>query len=131
GWGGRTVSVEGFRQVGDLAPNGPRGEAFRRRIGVECKHQRDISLWQLWAGGKLLEWWDKLLVESENAGVWPLLIVRENRQPITAFSSIDLTYPEQLAHMVRMPWLGMVAFPLAEMLRCDPDAFLSMVNLER
>src|SRR3990172_2537168 len=57
GWAGR---AKGFGQVGDLAPNGPIGERFRRLYAVECKHQRDISLWQLWTGGELIEWWGEL-----------------------------------------------------------------------
>lgn len=125
GWAGR---AGGFRQVGDLAPNGPIGERFRRLFAVECKHQRDISLWQLWTGGKLIGWWDKLSKEAEAAGVWPLLVVRENGRPITVIATErihELGGTGPIVSRMDAWWCGMFAFPLDELLQCDPECFLS------
>jgi len=77
-------SARGANQVGDLAANGPMGEAFRKVFAVECKHHREIDLWDAWTiqdGGKWLRWWGKLLDEAVIAGLEPMLIMRANRKP--------------------------------------------------
>lgn len=71
-----------FRQVGDLAPNGPAGERFRQKFAVECKHRREIDLYGVWTRkDALVEWWEKLLGECKRAKVAPMLIFRSNRCP--------------------------------------------------
>lgn len=85
GWSPGQKSGEGWRQVGDLAPNGPVGEQFRSSYAVECKHQRKISLYDFWtktSKDSLPGWWSKLVKDSADAGVKPMLIFRSNAMPI-------------------------------------------------
>lgn len=72
-----------WRQVGDLAPNGPVGEEFRKRFSVECKHHNSIDFWKLFTGqSPLVDWWKKLNDESNNFNLIPLLIFRANNRPV-------------------------------------------------
>lgn len=86
GWApGILKQVEGWRQVGDLQPNGPLGEQFRSRYAVECKHQRKISLYDFWtkrSKDSLPGWWSKICKDSFDAGVKPMLVFRSNAMPI-------------------------------------------------
>lgn len=85
GWSPGQQEGEGWRQVGDLAPNGPVGEQFRSRYAVECKHQRKISLYDFWTKSSkdsLPGWWAKLVKDSLEARVKPMLIFRSNAMPI-------------------------------------------------
>lgn len=87
GWVPRvTEHDEAWRHVGDLAPNGPHGEWFRRRFAVECKHYRAIDLWALWTRaarpGTIHGWWKKIVKEASDAGLEPMLIFRANQLPI-------------------------------------------------
>jgi Holliday junction resolvase len=84
----RSVSSGGWkfkqkRQVGDLAPNGPHGAAFRDVFGVECKN-RESFLWQHYWTSKdpeLFKWWKKIMEESNEANLLPLIIYRKNYVP--------------------------------------------------
>ena len=78
GWARRKV-----RQVGDLAPNGPEGEAFRLVFGVECKNREEFKWQHLWTSEepKLLQWWIKHAAECDDAGLMPMLIYKRNYQP--------------------------------------------------
>ena len=84
GWAAGLESDAPWRHVGDLAPNGKVGDAFRKRFAVECKHHREIDLYELWTSenGRLLKWWRKLLLEVEpHDGLDPMLIMRSNFRP--------------------------------------------------
>jgi hypothetical protein len=93
GWGTRRESKdEAWRQVGDLAPNGPAGERFRQFFAVECKHYREIDWWAGFAGKEPIPylWWRKLVTEAREASaslpagldfLRPLLIIKQNNRP--------------------------------------------------
>lgn len=97
GWTTRHTSFEaGWRHLGDLAPNGPAGEALRRYFVVECKHHRTIDLWQLWTRGQrgatLRGYWAKLRRDimafrrehrvPDTMPLHPLIIFRANNRPL-------------------------------------------------
>jgi hypothetical protein len=88
GWMRGRQGGEGWRQAGDLSPNGPKGEEFRAAFAVECKHRRDIDLYGLWTRqADIRLWWKKLGEEALEAGVEPLLVFRANQRPtMTAMS---------------------------------------------
>lgn len=131
GWHGRQTeaTTEGWRQVGDLAPNGPAGEAFRRLYAIECKHRRSIDLLSLWTRtadkDSIFVWWDKLAQESAKAGVQPILIFRMNGRPIMVMM------PERHSPLgVRYAyfnWLkdSPVVFPFEQLLEQDPQDFMA------
>jgi hypothetical protein len=87
--GGSTIlrSVSNSRpeyQVGDLAPNGEKGEEFRRKFGVECKHTALEPDWTHHYTCKVWEvetWWKKINEECEPHRLQPLLIMKKNRSP--------------------------------------------------
>lgn len=124
GWFPGQKALEGWRHVGDLAPNGPRGEKFRKLFAVECKHRRDISLYDIWtrkADDTLLGWWEKLKHDAGEVDVSPLLIFRSNRMPtmvgmsVEAFTLIGTSNrPTQVAHF---EWVGMHVLTLQDFLK--------------
>lgn len=79
GWSRRKVL-----QVGDLAPNGPRGEEFRRVFGVECKHRDEFEWRHVFTSGApaLMEWWEKHAAECVAATLCPLIVYRKNHHPL-------------------------------------------------
>ncbi|KKN68905.1 hypothetical protein LCGC14_0446910 [marine sediment metagenome] len=85
GW----AAGEEWRQAGDLAPNGPEGEKFRRRFIVECKHRKGDLLWELYTmkpAQNIRGWWRKLEAEAAKLSntFIPLLICRQNVRPVLA-----------------------------------------------
>lgn len=98
GWSVGQRNGEAWRQVGDLAPNGPAGEEFRAHWAVECKHHRKISLYDFWTRSSkdsLVGWWNKLVQDAGDAHVKPMLIFRSNAMPImVGMRPVDA--PEQI-----------------------------------
>lgn len=137
GWQGARVQ-DGWRQAGDLAPNGPEGERFRSQYAVECKHHKSIDLYGLWTReGDIKQWWGKLSQEAQTAGVQPLLVFRANQRPtmvampsalfahvrMTAYLGAPMGHPtwpgaEFYAH-------GFVIVPFEHLLRLPPAVLLS------
>lgn len=131
GWRAGQGDAEGWRQVGDLAANGPVGEQFRRRFAVECKHHRTIDLLGLWTRTDYLKgWWEKLnaeITEHTAAGetpMVPLLVFRANNRPVMA------GLPTQAADWLRInsaahfKWMDLAIFPFEDLLRCSPTRVL-------
>ncbi|KKK91501.1 hypothetical protein LCGC14_2712320 [marine sediment metagenome] len=75
-----------WRHAGDLAPNGPEGEEFRRLFLIECKHQNKDLLWMLYTSTpkqqNIQGWWQKLHTEAKELGNIPMLVFRQNTRPI-------------------------------------------------
>jgi len=73
-----------WRQAGDLAPNGPAGERFRKLFMVECKHHKKDLLWTMFGTAKesIPEWWHKLWKEAVQLNLIPMLVCRQNNRPI-------------------------------------------------
>ncbi len=122
---------EVFRHIGDLAPNGPKGEEFRRQFAVECKHHKRIDLYQLWTlphgDATLTGWWEKIGKEALEGGVRPMLIFRSNGQPIlVAISGNVATATGQSSPIpiATIPWLKMSIVSFAVLLQCDPNLFI-------
>lgn len=131
GWRQGTASpVEGWRQVGDLAPNGSHGEAFRRRFAVECKHRQDELLWPLLTQtptkNNILGWWEKLEAECDpHHGLIPLLLARQNSRPILLATRLDLLALLRLERGLTFEWADHMSFGLIlfdDFLRKAPDA---------
>lgn len=128
GWQG-TTGKEGWRQVGDLAPNGPIGERFRRRYAVECKHHRQINLLGLWVppskkADVLFNWWAKLKKDAAAAGVEPMIIFRANGFPIMVGHSMkhNLSGSKRRADFYGS---DLRIVPFADLLASDPDPFIA------
>lgn len=128
GWKrGQTTGAEGWRHVGDLAPNGPLGEQFRQRFAVECKHRRDIDLYSLWTctrGENILGWWQKLREDASKVGVTPLLIFRANSRPIMVGAPLREADSSKIKTIAEFDWLDLAIFPLASLLACPPAQVL-------
>lgn len=136
GWAAGRKGAEGWRNIGDLAPNGDVGERFRQRFAVECKHHREVELWQLWtadAADKLGNWWGKLLDEVELSkveGLHPMLIFKANRVPPMVALSLDTRHLyggrllSRTEHTMVVEWMRMVVFPLSELFDCPPNLFM-------
>lgn len=127
GWTRGQKSEGGFRHVGDLAPNGPVGERFRRLFAVECKHRRDINLYGLWTcgetSGTILGWWSKLIADSQVAEVSPMLIFCSNRMPIMVGMRSEQVPAVSTGHAY-FSWLKLGIFPFEELLKLPPEPFL-------
>ena len=118
GWQGRGSRASGdWRQVGDLAPNGPAGELFRRTFGVECKHHRVIEVGDVWtreADGTINAWWKKLVAECKPYDVVPLLIFHANNAPIMVVLPEDRG--KGLPEVAFFPWRGFCIMPFTQFL---------------
>ncbi len=96
---------KGWRQAGDLAPNGDAGEEFRRQFVVECKHHKTDLLWALFRteGENIQGWWKKLCLESKPLGLLPMLVFRQNGRPIVVglpTQLVDLVGPMQRGNVL-------------------------------
>lgn len=130
GWEGKRHGDAPWRHVGDIAPNGPRGEAFRRRFAVECKHRKGIDLWHLWTqapGENIRGWWRKLreeIAEAETGefDIYPMLVVRSQNRPVICVLPLGV-FP-QTRHVTRLSMTGEDDFDivlLADLVDCSPD----------
>jgi len=138
GWGGARVA-DGWRQVGDLAPNGPAGENFRRYYAVECKHHRNIDLYGLWTRekGTIIAWWTKLLAETKAVGgrpIYPILIFCSNNMP-TMVGMLPETVPHYQpqgesgwSKCATFPWLSVTIFPFKDLLTISPENLISAAS---
>lgn len=84
-----------YRQAGDLAPNGPAGETFRRLFVVECKHHKKDLLWRLYTSesiDSIQGWWAQLEEEAERVGCNPMLVFRQNTRPIMVVLPTELAW---------------------------------------
>jgi hypothetical protein len=128
GW--RKGAEDAWRHMGDLAPNGPEGDEFRRVFAIECKHHRTVDWWDLWKKPKgtkhFMAWWRKLNREIQGTPLQPLLVFRANRCPImVAFSSsyaILGAVPTRRAHL---PAHGLIITSLADLVTQDPRVLLA------
>lgn len=79
GWARRKV-----RQVGDLAPNGEAGLAFRLVFGVECKNRQEFEWRHVWTSDDpaLFVWWRKHIDECAEADLVPIIMFKRNYEPI-------------------------------------------------
>lgn len=128
GWKGAREK-DGWRQVGDLAPNGPLGEKFRKKFAIECKHRKQINLLTLWQrsikGDLLPTWWRKLVKDSKAAGVTPMLIFRSNGFPVLVI--LPTKYARRavdLARNAHIGWLDVDIIPFAALCKSNPNLFL-------
>lgn len=126
GWQGAR-EVNGWRQVGDLAPNGPVGERFRKLFAVECKHRRDINLYGIWTRGATAEtivgWWAKLITDSKAAEVSPMLIFCSNCMPVMVGMLVK-QLPTGVRTFATFTWKDLVLFPFDELVKLPPEPFL-------
>lgn len=133
GWSRGHKAPSGFRQVGDLAPNGPAGEEFRSKFAVECKHRRSIDLYGLWTksdtADDLKGWWFKLCHDSEAAAVTPMLIWRQNGRPIM-FGVPEQCMPDVDGIVVAglHDVFALAIAPFTELLKCPPAAVLGLAE---
>lgn len=134
GWAPGKAGQAPWRHLGDLAPNGDVGDAFRKRFVIECKHHRVVNAWELWTtiAGRLPKWWRQVTKEAKTVeGLQPLLVFRGNFMPVMVGVTLD-TYPllEGAEAVGVFPWLDLVILPLEDMLRCAPERFLADITAD-
>jgi hypothetical protein len=119
-------------QVGDLAPNGPKGEVFRRHFGVECKnYQKDPEWWHAFtcAPGKWIvaQWWNKIVNECVPHRLSPLLIMKRNRCPTVVMMNL---FPCQLVTTpdLTVPVLGVGVITLNRFFTYPPETWYKAVQ---
>lgn len=80
--------------AGDIAPTSPEGHALTNAFVIECKHVRDLNVYQAFTKrtGVLHSFWLKLCEQASDHKRAPLLIARQNTFPTMAF-----IYREDLA----------------------------------
>lgn len=112
GWQGKSAGCGAWRHVGDIAPNGEVGDAFRLRFAVECKHQRGIDFWHLWTqapGENIRGWWRKLREEIAAAAKaaphvvkppLPMLVIRAQNRPMIVVLPIGVFPPSTVTRLM-------------------------------
>lgn len=129
GWTrGQESREEGWRHVGDLAPNGPIGEQFRRRFAVECKHRKTIDLYGCWSRqDAIAEWWPQL--RKDCAGIdfqlQPLLVFRPNSRPIMVGMVPEVAAWLRIHNTAIFSALHIAIFPFELLLACSPTRVLT------
>lgn len=113
-------------QVGDLAPNGPQGEEFRRRFAVECKNYHlDPDWWHYFSYTKWVveDWWKKILSEAMPYKLDPLLIMRRDNRPMVV--GLRDMWPFELLNgeVLHFPRLGMKVIKLDRLLDLSPESY--------
>lgn len=133
---------EPWRQAGDLGPNGPSGDQFRRGWLVECKNRQKVELWSLWTDNRspessLLGWWAKLSKEASGLRLRPMLVVHQNRKPImvilpavvlTRWGADGWVVPAKVTKIAHFSWLSppAIMFPFKDLVEhCAADYFMS------
>lgn len=81
---GRKTGKDLRRQAGDITAVAPEGHSLTEKYYIECKFYAnlDITAFILKGKGKLGEFWRVCVAEAEHYGKDPLLIAKQNNQPI-------------------------------------------------
>jgi len=121
-----TVKKGESPMCGDIMAVDPRGEPFIDYFCVECKNWRRIPIMAFLTGqevGLLKEWWEELVGKCSWADKKPLLIFKENYQPIYAlmqtsefFELSDWVGKPERYFQVKLPWVDGVLMALVEFL---------------
>jgi hypothetical protein len=128
--GGWKRAASDWRQVGDLASNGPAGEQFRRVFAVECKRYRvlDWWAWWLWDGVRAREgaevlpaWWARHWEQCQPHGLVPLLVCQANRRPVMGILPDGGAWVSAFPNGVVFRRHDAVVFPLADLLALPAD----------
>lgn len=91
--GGRSTVAAGrgkrlAAQAGDISCIHPIGAPLTDMFYLECKAYRDLKFVGLLKGkGHLVEFWCETIVQARNYGKLPLLIAKQNQQPVIACTS--------------------------------------------
>lgn len=126
----KTSAARPEYQVGDLSPNGPQGETFRRRYGVECKAYHTQPDW--WGtfhnhgAWPVQMWWDKLRAECAPYKLEPLLVMKRDRQPIVVgiLERIPVTPMYTGVPSLFISELGMLVIQFKDLLASPPEDWL-------
>lgn len=137
GWAGKASPPTTFArpeyQVGDVAPNGPAGEAFRRKYAVECKASGFYPDWWGAFGGKkefqssVEAWWRKLDDECIPYKLLGLLIMKKDRCPIVVgvHSTMDISPLICNFQRIVIPHMHMTVITLDDLCASDPDPWMA------
>ena len=90
-------------QVGDISPNGPQGEWFRQRFGLECKNYGlDPDWWHCitYENWVVEGWWKKISAECFPFNLQPLLVMLRDSRPEVVM--LDST----LCRKLHVPWIS-------------------------
>lgn len=72
-------------QAGDISCIHPIGAPFADKFFLECKAYKSLDFVGLLKGrGKLVEFWAEAVFQADRYGKLPLLIAKQNQQPIIA-----------------------------------------------
>jgi hypothetical protein len=70
-------------QAGDISCIHPTGAPLTKHYYIECKSYRDLNFVGLLTGkGKLIEFWNETRSQAKHYDKRPLLIAKQNQQPI-------------------------------------------------
>jgi hypothetical protein len=119
-----------WRQAGDLAPNGPAGEEFRRVFVGECKHHKKDLLWALFTerapGRNIQGWWMDLWALAHSLDLAPMLVCRQNNRPILV--GLDVSVAVVLAEHTGTAWLAYEGSWRCKQLTCGLILFDALVG---
>lgn len=117
-------------QVGDLAPNGPEGERFRKNFGVECKNYKtDPDWWHCitYKDWVVEGWWNKIKEECLPVRLEPLLVMLRNGRPtvvmIREMLCAELARPE-----IVIPRLNASVITFQSFVQFDPERWYTAIQ---
>lgn len=114
-------------QVGDLAPNGPSGEAFRKVFGIECKcYKTDPNWWHAFTYKDWMVegWWKKINEECFPHKLTPLLIMQRSAHPCVVMLDTSLCL-KMHEPMLIIPRLKVAVITLQNFFSRSSDEWIS------
>lgn len=78
-----------YAQAGDICAIDPLGHKLTSRFVIECKHVKHLQLHTAVAqfGGDLYKFWDKLCSQAKHVRREPMLLAKQNQQPVLLITS--------------------------------------------
>lgn len=103
----RKSNQETYNQDGDITSTHPDCNFFSEFFCIECKHYKEINFWDFINKNKngILSWWKKLSKESKELNKIPVLIAKQNYQPVLWISSNKLYEEFKLENPIMKIWL--------------------------
>lgn len=118
-------------QVGDLAPNGPSGEAFRKVFGIECKcYKTDPNWWHAFTYKNWMVevWWKKISEECVPHNLTPLLIMQRSAHPCVVMMATVLCTALHIPQLV-IPRMDVSVITLQDFFTHSSDEWMTIAKV--
>lgn len=91
-----TNNNKNIQESSDIKSISSESEIFTTFFNIECKHYKNINIWEIITktNSSILKWYSKLESESRKINKIPFLIVKENNKPTLIISNDNIIFKE-------------------------------------